>query len=67
MTLQDIMPGGAGGAGGRNYPADISTQRFLEESINRERDTRLHWYFASRKNNRGPAQGSKQMEVRPLL
>lgn len=51
--------------GSRNYPADIAQQRFLEESINRERDTRLHWYFAATKVKDGDEghQQSRQMAV----
>jgi len=44
----------------RSYPADTRVQRFLEESYNKERDTRLAWHA-----DRGPRKSgkSKQFEV----
>lgn len=45
----------------RNYPANTQIQKFLEESYNKERDTRLQWYFKVDKSNSLAA--SKQSEV----
>jgi len=45
----------------RSYPANTQIQKFLEESYNKERDTRLNWYF---KLGSSSAMGaSKQSEV----
>lgn len=49
--------------GSRNYPADIATQRFLEESYNKEMEKRLHWFFNSMKNDDTAAKQSRQMDV----
>ncbi|XP_060082223.1 protein ATP6V1FNB-like [Ylistrum balloti] len=46
----------------RNYPASTQKQKFLEESYNKERDTRLVWFFSnSAKGN--PLSQSKQSEA----
>ncbi|OWF34682.1 uncharacterized protein LOC110443823 [Mizuhopecten yessoensis] len=45
----------------RNYPANTQIQKFLEESYNKERDTRLSWYFRSNKTT--SLAESKQSEV----
>ncbi|XP_064632788.1 protein SPMIP1-like [Lineus longissimus] len=49
---------------GRNYPADTQKQKFLEESYNKERDTRLQWFY-KRQDGSDKAQtgGSKQYQV----
>ena len=44
----------------RSYPADTQIQKFLEESYNKERDTRLNWY---KKSKDGEKIQSKQFEV----
>lgn len=46
----------------RNYPANTQIQKFLEESYNKERDTRLGWYFKNVQNS-DQARTSKQFEV----
>ena len=50
---------------GRNYPADTQKQKFLEESYNKERDTRLNWFYKRQKGSDGEATtgGSKQYQV----
>lgn len=40
----------------RNYPANTQIQKFLEESYNKERDTRLQWYA------KGVATGKEQTQ-----
>ena len=47
----------------RNYPANTQVQKFLEESYNKERDTRLQWYFKLRENSSANIGASKQSEV----
>ena len=50
---------------GRNYPADTQRQKFLEESYNKERDTRIGWHMKLSSND-GEAPGagkSKQYQV----
>ena len=44
------------------YPADTHMQRFLEESCNKERDSRLKW-FRCRTQGAGNGSGSKQYDV----
>ncbi|XP_033746572.1 protein ATP6V1FNB-like [Pecten maximus] len=46
----------------RNYPASTQIQKFLEESYNKERDSRLAWYFKKTDKSNSMAQ-SKQSEV----
>jgi len=46
----------------RNYPANTQIQKFLEESYNKERDTRLAWFYKT-KDSSNIAEGSKQSEV----
>ncbi|KAL3852520.1 hypothetical protein ACJMK2_016148 [Sinanodonta woodiana] len=46
----------------RNYPANTQIQKFLEESYNKERDTRLAW-FHKRSTSATTGQKSKQYEV----
>lgn len=46
----------------RNFPVDTQIQEFLKESYNRERDTRLGWYFKNLER-RGEQPASKQFEV----
>lgn len=47
----------------RNYPANTQVQKFLEESYNKERDTRLQWYYKLRENSNANIGASKQSEV----
>lgn len=47
----------------RNYPADTQIQKFLEESYNKERDTRLGWYFKNVADPDRQERQSKQFEV----
>ena len=47
----------------RNYPADTQIQKFLEESYNKERDTRLGWYFKNAADPDRENRTSKQFEV----
>ena len=35
----------------RNYPANTQIQKFLEESYNKERDTRLQWFYKLKDSN----------------
>lgn len=44
----------------RNYPANTQIQKFLEESYNKERDTRLAWFGNLVREDQGK---SKQYEV----
>ena len=44
----------------RNYPANTQKQKFLEESYNKERDTRLAWFGNLVREDKGK---SKQFEV----
>lgn len=44
----------------RSYPANTQIQKFLEESYNKERDTRLNWYG---NRSAGSANKSKQLDV----
>lgn len=44
----------------RNYPANTQIQKFLEESYNKERDTRLAWFGNLVRDSQGK---SKQYEV----
>lgn len=46
----------------RNYPANTQIQKFLEESYNKERDTRLQWFYKLKDSN-GQLATSKQSEV----
>ncbi|KAK3103367.1 hypothetical protein FSP39_018767 [Pinctada imbricata] len=46
----------------RNYPANTQIQKFLEESYNKERDTRLQWFYKLKDSNSQVAT-SKQSEV----
>lgn len=45
----------------RSYPANTQIQKFLEESYNKERDTRLNWYF--KRDSKSALGHSKQSEV----
>jgi len=45
------------------YADDLSRQRYLVESYNKERDTRLRWYFNTYKTQQGDIQANKQYEV----
>jgi len=47
----------------RNFPADYQKQKFLEESYNKERDTRLAWYLRQNKDNSDTGTKSKQYQV----
>jgi len=46
----------------RNYPANTQIQKFLEESYNKERDTRLQWFY-KRKDGNEELASSKQSEA----
>ena len=48
-----------------NYPDELTKQRYLEESFNKERDTRLRWYFNVAKPSQadGELATSRQHEV----
>jgi len=45
------------------YADDLSRQRYLVESYNKERDTRLRWYFNTYKAKQADTQANKQYEV----
>jgi len=46
------------------YPDDLTRQRYLVESYNKERDTRLRWYFNTYKTKQGSdTKTNKQYEV----
>jgi len=45
------------------YPDDLTRQRYLVESFNKERDTRLRWYFNTYKVQQTDEQTNKQYEV----
>lgn len=47
----------------RSYPANTQVQKFLEESYNKERDTRLQWYYKLRDSDNSNIGASKQSEV----
>jgi len=48
------------------YPDELTRQRYLEENFNKERDTRLRWYFTTLKPRQAECEGqkSKQYEVK---